>query len=115
MAVKDVIQYYKECESQFKEFKEEMDDFKLLCSQGMVSPEVVENAQKMLAVVEDNYKKLSYVIFLLNKPVKKEKFNRYLGQNKKLMEKAITKNEVISQNNRNIQEMKNLTETLKNE
>ena len=83
MAIKDVVQYFKECESQYKEFKEEMDDFRLLCSQGMVSPEVVENAQKMLAVVEDNYKKLSYVIFLLNKHTKKEKFNSYLGQNKK--------------------------------
>ena len=115
MAIKDVVQYYKECESQYKEFKEEMDDFKLLCSQGMVSPEVVENAQKMLAVVEDNYKKLSYVIFLLNKPVKKEKFNRYLGQNKKLIEKSIPKDKVMAQNSKCIKEIKNIAETLKNE
>ena len=66
MAVKDVLNYYNECEAQYKEFQEEMNDFKLLCSQGMVSPEIVENAQAMLSLVEDNYKKLSYVIFLLN-------------------------------------------------
>lgn len=115
MAIKDVVQYYKECESQYKEFKEEMDDFKLLCSQGMVSPEVVENAQKMLAMVEDNYKKLSYIIFLLNKPVKKEKFNRYLGQNKKLVEKSTSKDKVMAQNSKCIKEIKDITETLKNE
>ena len=43
----------------------------------MISPEIVENAQKMFSVVEDNYKKLSYMVFLLNKPVKKKKFDAY--------------------------------------
>lgn len=77
MAVKDVIMYYNECEAQYKEFMEELNDFKELCAQNMIAPEIVENAQKMLSKVEDNYKKLSYIIFLLNKPVKKEKLNRY--------------------------------------
>ena len=57
MAVKDVLQYYNECENQYKEFLEEMNDFKELCSQGMIAPEVVENAQKMLSIIEDNYRK----------------------------------------------------------
>ena len=112
MAVKDVIKYYNECEVQYKEFKDEMEDFKLLCSQNMIAPEVVDNAQKMFSIVEDNYKKLSYVIFLLNKPVKKGKFNRYRDQNKKILNKSITQEETTLQNKENISKIKNLKENL---
>lgn len=115
MAIKDVINYCNECESQYKEFKKEMEDFNLLCSQGMIAPEIVENAKRMFSVIEDNYKKLNYIIFLLNKPVKKEKFNRYMGQNKKLIHNSISKEEVLSQNRDSLQGIKTLTETLKDE
>ena len=113
MAIKDVINYYNECECQYKEFKEEMDDFRNLCAQGMVPPEAVDNAKKMFDMVEDNYKKLSYVIFLLNKPVKKEKFSRYSSQNKALIQKSISKEKVIAQNKENIENMKSLKESIK--
>ena len=113
MAVKDVIQYYNECEIQYKEFMDEMNDFKELCSQGMIAPEIIENSQKMLSLIEDNYKKLSYIIFLLNKPTKKEKYKTYKNQNKKLLNKSITKEEVLKSNQDNIEGIKNLKETLK--
>ena len=112
MAVKDVINYFNECEKQYQDFKEEMDDFKILCAQNMISPEIVENAQKMFSVVEDNYKKLSYIVFLLNKPVKKKKFNTYTRQNKKLLDKSISKDEVIKQNKENTEQMKMLMENI---
>ena len=113
MAVKDILEYYKECESQYDDMKNEMNDFRYLCSQGMVAPEIIENAQKMFNLMEDNYKKLSYVIFLLNKPVKKEKQKRYNNQNKKLLSKSITKDAVINQNKDCINKVRNLTENLK--
>lgn len=112
MAVKDVINYFNECEKQYKDFKEEMDDFRILCAQNMISPEIVENAQKMFSVVEDNYKKLSYIVFLLNKPVKKKKFDAYTRQNKKLLDKSISKDEVIKQNKENTEQMKMLMENI---
>ena len=59
--------------------KNEINDFRERCSQGMIAPEIIENAQKMFNLMEDNYKKLNYIMFLLNKPVKKEKQKRYQG------------------------------------
>lgn len=112
MAIKDVLNYYNECENQYKEFMVEMEDFKILCSQGMIAPEIVENAQKMADKVEDNYKRLSYIIFLLNKPVKKEKYKRHFCQNKKLLKNSITKDEVIEENNLEIKNIKKLKEDL---
>ena len=90
-----------------------MNDFRELCAQNMISPELVDGAKKMFDIVEDNYKKLSYIVFLLNKPVKKEKFNRYKGQNKEILSHSISKEEVLDQNKNAIEEIIDLKKDLK--
>lgn len=108
MAIKDVINYFNECEAQYKDFVDELNSFNELCAQNMVPPETVENAKKLFQVVEDNYKKLNYIIFLLNKPTKKEKFKNYCRQNKKIISNSITKEKVIAQNADAIKNIQNL-------
>ena len=90
-----------------------MNDFRELCAQNMISPELVDGSKKMFDIVEDNYKKLSYIVFLLNKPVKKEKFNRYKGQNKEILSHSISKEEVLDQNKNAIEEIIDLKKDLK--
>ena len=68
MSVKHVKKYYDEVCNQYHEFVAELKDFQELCNQGMVAPEVIEQAKKSIEPLKDNWEKLNYIIFLLNKP-----------------------------------------------
>lgn len=71
MSKRDVENYFNEINTQYKDFIEELKDFEDLCSKKLVAPEIVQNAKKQFLVVKDNWERLNYIMYLLNKPVKK--------------------------------------------
>lgn len=108
MSQKDVIKYYNEVAENYKDILENLKDMEEEMKESLVTPEQVEQMKRMAQPVVDNYKTLSYIIFLLNRPTKKEKFNRYEKQNKKLLENCRTKEEVLNENKEALNNLKNL-------
>lgn len=108
MSQKDVIKYYNEVVESYKDMLENLKDIEEEMKESLVTPEQVEQMKRMAQPIVDNYKTLSYIIFLLNRPAKKEKFNRYEKQNKKLLENCRTKEEVLNENKEALNNLKNL-------
>lgn len=84
--VKDVVEYYKQVTKNYNDMRGELEEAENLLKENSVAPEVVENLKQMVAPIKLNYETLSYFMFLLNKPAKKAKQERYQSQNKKLVE-----------------------------
>lgn len=108
MSQKDVIKYYNEVVENYKDMLENLKDMEEEMKESLVTPEQVDQMKRMAQPIVDNYKTLSYIIFLLNRPTKKEKFNRYEKQNKKLLENCRTKEEVLNENKEALNNLKNL-------
>lgn len=85
MAYKDILQHYKVVTKQYLELTEELKDFEKEASEGLFDPDRLSTIKQMLQPVKDTYERWSYMIFLLNKPVKKRKQSRYAEQNKKFL------------------------------
>lgn len=108
MSQKDVIKYYNEVVESYKDMLENLKDIEEEMKESLVTPEQVEQMKRMAQPIVNNYKTLSYIIFLLNRPTKKEKFNRYEKQNKKLLENCRIKEEVLNENREALNNLKNL-------
>ena len=106
MSVKHVKAYYEEICNQYHEYVEELKDFEELCESGQVPPEQIENAKKFIEPLKDNWMKLNYIIWLLNKPNKKERQKDYERRVKQ--ENCITDAEVFDQNKKCIENLKGL-------
>ena len=94
---------------QYKDFAAELKDFEDLCSKKLVSPEIVANAKKQFLVVKDNWERLNYIMYLLNKPVKKSKTNWYNKQNETKLKNCITSEQVIAENNKALDDFHQIT------
>lgn len=84
MAKKHVIDYYKQVQDLYFEMLDDVKDFDEALKGGFVTEEQVEQSQMMLNRTKDNYERLSYIILLLNQPVRNKKMKRHKNQNKKL-------------------------------
>ena len=80
MALKDIKENFVKIEGQYFGLKARVKEFDEALKRGEVSPEQAEQARQMLFKVEDNYKRWSYLLFLLDMPVNKEKKEKYLKQ-----------------------------------
>lgn len=85
MAYRDVIKFRDDLYAQLQEMEENINELAELSRTGMVSPETFENAKVYTDRIKDNYEKVSWVLFLLNKPKRKNKESRYTNQSKKLL------------------------------
>lgn len=101
MAVKHIKEYYNEVCNQYSEMLSEIRDFEKEASQGLIEPERLDQIKESIKPLMNNYQTLSYIMFLLNKPSRKEKEKRYERQNKKLLrkiEKQFTKDGILKEN-----------------
>ena len=109
MSVKHVKAYYEEICEQYHEMIENLRDFEKECEQNIVSPERLDQLKQMIVPLKTNYERISYIIFLLNQPDKKEKQKKYQRQNAKLLkaiDKMNTLNGVKAENNTVLNNMK---------
>ena len=109
MSRKDVQNYYDQMFQDYYEMVEALKDMEKECAEGLVSPDRVEQLKKMLEPIKLNYGRLSYVMFLLNKPNKKEKQKWYAKQNKnKAFPSEYTLDGVKQENKNALQEAKKI-------
>lgn len=114
MAVKDIKNYFNEVCNQYHEMLEEIRDFEKEAEQGLIEPERLDKIKDSIKPLVNNYQTLSYIMFLLNKPSRKEKHKRYEQQNKKLLskiEKEFTKDGIIEENSKVIKNLQDITKS----
>ena len=101
MAVKDVVEYYNQVANQYTLLIEDLKDFEKECQEGIVEPEKLDQIKDNIQPLINNYNTLSYIMFLLNQPTRKEKIPKYKKQNKKFLENIehqFTKDGIIEEN-----------------
>lgn len=77
MAVKHVKEYYEKICNQYTKMKKEVQLWEEQAIQKMVDPDRVQALREMVAPLQENYKRWSYMMFLLNQPTRKEKKKKY--------------------------------------
>lgn len=81
MSRKDFDQYYQTVCDQYIQLREELDVFQKMLDERVIEPERLEILKKTFQPILDTYQMVSWVAFLLNKPVnskKKQKHDRML-------------------------------------
>lgn len=80
MSVKDVHKYYADVCAQYKELLSELKDMEDMVSKDLATPELYEQLKQTAQPVLSNYQTISWIIFLLNKPNRKSKQEKYKKQ-----------------------------------
>lgn len=84
MARKDFDKYYNNICNQYNELQEVLKDLSEEVSSGMVEPERIEQLMLTIKPVENNYRTLSYIKYLLDRPTRSAKCAKYNKMSKKL-------------------------------
>lgn len=109
MSKKDVDNYYFEVADNYHELMENLRDMEDEVRNGMISPERLDNLKQTIQPIKDNYETLSYIIFLLNKPTRKEKVPAYIRRNKKFLsniDESNTKDGILTTNKKILDNLK---------
>ena len=101
MARKDFDNYYNQICNQYFELQQVLEDLSKEVSEGMIEPERIEQLKQTIVPVENNYRTLGYIKYLLDKPTRKQKEVRYKNMNKKLLKQSEgrTQEDLVKENN----------------
>lgn len=106
MSKKDFDKEFIQIENQYLEMLENLKDMEKELADGLVNPDLLEQMKEIIKPLRTNYEMWNYIKFLLNKPTKKKKEEKYKNQNKKLMVKMKTLEETKEENNKVLDELK---------
>lgn len=110
MSKKDFDREYIQIENQYLEMLENLKDMEKELADGLVNPDLLEQMKEIIKPLRTNYEMWNYIKFLLNKPTKKKKEEKYKNQNKKLMVKMKTLEETKEENNKVLDELQEYRE-----
>ena len=108
MARKDFDVYYNQICEQYMQLQNVLKDLSEEVSNGVVEPERIEQLKQTIIPVENNYRTLGYIKYILDKPTRKHKQSRYKNQNNKLLSqcKGKTKDDILLENKKIIENLK---------
>ncbi len=86
MARKDFDEYYNKISSQLFELDKVFKELAAEADAGMVEPERLEQVKITIEPIKTSYHTLSYIKYLLDKPNRKSKQDRYDKQNRKILD-----------------------------
>lgn len=98
MSKKDVNTYFNKICEDYHELIETLHEMEEEASKGLLSPEKLQQMKDYIEPIKINWQRISYIMYLLNKPQKKTKVNRYKNQNYKLIHENSTLNDVHKEN-----------------
>jgi hypothetical protein len=81
MALRDVKEYYFKMLSQYMEMKADLADFEQALKDGFITEEQMQGAIDEVNKVQQNYERLSYIMYLFNLPKRKSKQKKYKANN----------------------------------
>jgi hypothetical protein len=79
MAIRDVKDYYFKMVAQYLEMKADLADFEQALKDGFITEDQMQAALEEVDKVQQNYERLSYIMYLLempNRPAKKAKYKK---------------------------------------
>lgn len=82
MSRKDVINYYIGVQSQYLEMRSDIRDLEQAVKEGRLPLEMLEGRVAEIERLKENYKRVSYIIFLLDEPNRKGKKEAYRRRNR---------------------------------
>lgn len=85
MAKRHVMEYYQKVVSDYTEMKNVLKEMERLVSEEKISEATanIEHIKEQVNLLEANYKRLSYIVFLLNQPNREKKKNKYIKSEQK--------------------------------
>lgn len=87
MAIKHVREYYERMVSDYVEMKHVLEEMEKLSEEkASIALSNIEQIREQVKILEANYKRLAYIMFLLNQPNKESKKQRYLNREKKKLD-----------------------------
>ncbi len=87
MSVKHVRDYYERMVSDYVEMKRVLEEMeKLSEDKASIALSNMDQIKEQVKVLEANYKRLAYVMFLLNQPNREKKKQRYINIEKKKLD-----------------------------
>ena len=106
MSKKDVDNYFNSVVNTYKEMLDALHDLEDECSKGIVDPDKIDQMKLLIEPIKQNYLTWSWMMFLLNKPVRKRKHKKYEEINlNRLLELDNSKDfhpDTINKNNKSI-------------
>lgn len=101
MARRDFDNYYNQICNQYFELQQVLKDLSKEVSEGMIEPKRIEQLKQTIVPVENNYRTLGYIKYLLDKPKRKRKELRYRNMSKKLLKQSEgrTQKDLVRENN----------------
>ena len=117
MAKRHVIQYYLELENTYIEMKDTLDELQKLAKEGKVEESTYLSAKEDMDVIINNYERISYIMFLLNKPNRKAKESKEEEINKQWYAylKGASKEAILDESKDALAEFKKKVRELSNE
>lgn len=79
MSKKHVEEYYDQICQDYHDMIEALHDLEEEAMQGLISPQRVEETKEVIKPLKDNYMRISYIMYLLNKPSKFELLLNKIG------------------------------------
>lgn len=86
MAIKDVRNYFYTMLAQYVEEKQNLADFEEALKEGLITEEQMQEALEIVDVLETNYHRLAYIMYLLDMPNRDSKKIGYTKQYKTVLE-----------------------------
>lgn len=83
MSKKDVDEYYTKVCADYKQLKETLTEMEEEFKNSVQDVDKIEQVRKMIEPLKVNYERISYIMYLFNKPVRRKKKFSYELENKK--------------------------------
>lgn len=87
MSKRHVDEYFNTIADQYHEMLQALHEIEEECSKGLMDPDRLEQIKTLIEPLKENYMRISYIMFLLNKPNREKKMKKYEEQNKRLLSK----------------------------
>lgn len=89
MSKKHVEKYYAKMASDYTEMKKTLEELQTNATEDTANKYInqINIIKEQVKLLEANYKRLSYIMFLLNMPNKKKKENKYINSESKKLNK----------------------------
>ena len=84
MAIKDVKQYYYTMLNQYLEMKADLTDFEQALADGYITEDQLEAVKDEVFTLENNFDRISYIMYLLERPNRPSKKEGYKKSNQAL-------------------------------
>ena len=110
MAKKHVDEYFNKISLQYIDMINELKDMEKEASNGLIDPDRLDEMKKSIEPLKANFMRISYIMYLLNLPNRREKQKKYEREKKKVLDnlKGHTLDDLMDENKKIIQHSKEI-------